>query len=94
MTMRKALMKAEGALGRCEFERLKHEYARFQTVKKMCILCLNEVRQSRIPPHFYQPHKVDKCLKQTVILECAEPDCSKIPVKKSWSTVFVPVGVA
>ena len=48
----------------------------------MCILCLNEVRQTRIPPHFYQPHKVDRCLKQTVILECAEPDYSKIPVKK------------
>lgn len=34
MTMRKALMKAEDALGRWEFERLKHEYLRFQTLKE------------------------------------------------------------
>ena len=38
MTMRKALMKAEGALGRYEFERLKHEYSRFQNVKE-CVSC-------------------------------------------------------
>lgn len=36
--MRKALMKAEGALGRYKFERLKNEYARFQAVKE-CVSC-------------------------------------------------------
>lgn len=62
--MRKALMKAEGALGRWEFERLKREHWGFQTLKKCVFSFLNEVRQSKIPPHFYQPHIVAKCLKQ------------------------------
>lgn len=38
MTMRKALMKAKGALGRWEFERLKRDYLRFPTLKE-CVSC-------------------------------------------------------
>lgn len=63
--MRKALMKAEGALGRCEFERLKREHLGFQTLKGCVFLFLNEVRQSRIPPHLYQPCTAAKYQKQT-----------------------------
>lgn len=63
--MRKALMKAEGALGRWEFERLKREHSGFQTLKGCVFPFLNEVRQSRIPPHFHPPRTVAECLKQT-----------------------------
>lgn len=61
--MREALMKAEGALGRWEFERLKQEHSGFQTLKEYVFHFLNEVRQSRLLLHFYQPCKVGKRLK-------------------------------
>lgn len=50
--MRQALMKAKGALGRWEFERLKSDYSRFQTLKECIFPFLNKARQSRIPPYF------------------------------------------
>lgn len=75
--MRKALMKAK-------VERLKREYSGFQILNERVFPFVNEVRQSRVPPHFYQPCKAGKCPKQAIMLEYAAPNYNRSPVRKPW----------
>ena len=92
MTMRKALMKAEGVPGRCELERLKREHSGFQALKGCVFPFLNEVRQSRIPPHLSQP-----CTAASVRNKHHSGMCwtwlSHNPSEKPWFTVFIPAEV-